>query len=201
MVLSVPGQRITHRRHRIAPLSYLPAMIEHLAPVPFTIEVDPQLGLLTELQGILSSDGSNLIIEYRITGPFGDGVSNQIPEIVSGVKTSQYIHDFVNARIIDKMFGLAKSELKELSIPLADVWTIKFEQKWFGVRNHILIQFRRQQLLNDLPESTITQGLMKCSIKRKDRQAAEDFCLEAAQLVIRFRNLRLEDEIDRKELE
>jgi hypothetical protein len=188
-------------RHRIVSLSYLPAMIQHLAPVPFTIAVDPDLGMQTELQGILTSDGINLIIEYRITGSSGNSASNQVPEFVSGVKTSQYIKDFVNAKILDTMFGVAKSELKELSIPLADVWTINFEQKWFGMRNHIVIQFRRQQLLNDLPESTIPQGLMKCTIERKDRQAAEAFCLEASQLVMRFRNLRLEDEIDRRELE
>lgn len=40
-------------------------MLQYLDPVPFTIDNDSHLGL-SETQGLLSSDGENLIIEFRI---------------------------------------------------------------------------------------------------------------------------------------
>lgn len=40
-------------------------MLQHLDPVPFTIDNDSHLGL-SETQGLLSSDGEHLIIEFRI---------------------------------------------------------------------------------------------------------------------------------------
>jgi hypothetical protein len=151
----------------IAPVSsacYLSAMIEHLDPVPFTLEIEAHMGL-SELQGILCSDGSNLVIEYRT---------------------------------VDTMIGLIRTEVKELSIPLADLLMITYERKWFGMIHRISIRSRRQQVLGDLPESK--QGMVTFTIKRRDQKLAEAFCLEAQQLIMRNRNLRLEDELDRKEL-
>lgn len=40
-------------------------MLQYLDPVPFTIDNDSHLGL-SETQGLLSSDGENLVIEFRI---------------------------------------------------------------------------------------------------------------------------------------
>lgn len=39
-------------------------MLQHLDPVPFTIENEAHMGL-SETQGLLSCDGENLLIEYR----------------------------------------------------------------------------------------------------------------------------------------
>jgi hypothetical protein len=139
-------------------------MIEHLDPVPFTIEIEAHMGL-SELQGILCSDGSNLVIEYRT---------------------------------VDTMIGLIKTEVKELSIPLAEILMISYERKWFGMIHRIRIRSRRQQVLAEIPDSK--QGMVTFTIKRKDQKIAEAFCLEAQQLVMHNRNLRLEDELDRKEL-
>jgi hypothetical protein len=139
-------------------------MIEHFDPVPFTIEVEAHFGL-SEVQGILCSDGNNLVIEYRL---------------------------------VDTVVGMMKSDLKEIEIPLADLWTIKYERKWFGWVNRILIRTRRQQALGEIPESA--QGMVVCSIKRSDRHAAEAFCLEAGQRIMQNRNLLLEDLMDREEL-
>jgi hypothetical protein len=40
-------------------------MLQYLDPVPFTVDNDAHLGL-SETQGLLSCDGRNLVIEYRI---------------------------------------------------------------------------------------------------------------------------------------
>ena len=86
-------------------------MIEHLDPVPFTIDVEAHMGL-SEVQGILSSDGTNLVIEYQT---------------------------------VDTMIGLIKTELKEMSVPMADILMITYERKWFGMIHRIRIRSRRRR--------------------------------------------------------
>lgn len=134
-------------------------MIHHLDPVPFTIDNEAHLGL-SETQGLLSSDGRNLVIEYRMA---------------------------------DTIVGLVKTDSKELLIPLADVRSIRFEKKYMGLSCCVTLRTRNQHVLDAMPEAKLGAVVMK--VKRGDRQTAEEFCLAVQEVIVRSRNMLLDDEI------
>lgn len=139
-------------------------MIQHFDPVPFTIENEAHMGM-SETQGIIFSDGTNLIIEYQI---------------------------------VDAIVGLVKTDVKEIAISIADLWTLKFRKKYFGLATRVYLRSRRQRVVEGLPESR--QGEVEFRIKRRDREAAENFCLAMEQIIMRHRNELVEGDVERERL-
>jgi hypothetical protein len=135
-------------------------MIHLLDPVPFTMENEAHMGL-SETQGLLSSDGRNLVIEFRVA---------------------------------DTVFGLMKTAPKEILIPLADIQSIRFEKKYLGITASIVLRVRNMQVLQALPDAKL--GKVTLKVSRRERPAAEEFCLAVHEVIVRLRGARLENEIE-----
>ena len=56
-------------------------MLQHLDPVPFTVENEAHMGL-SETQGLLSCDGRNLLIEYRTTDTLFGALKSSLKTLV-----------------------------------------------------------------------------------------------------------------------
>jgi len=74
-------------------------MIHLLDPIPFTIENDSHLGL-SEVQGMLFSDGSNLIIEFRLADTVIGVMKTEAKQV------SIPLSDVLSLRYAKKYFGL-----------------------------------------------------------------------------------------------
>lgn len=79
----------------------------------------------------------------------------------------------------DAMFGLIKSDVKHLQIPLEELAEVNLTKGWF--RTHMTLRTKRLQTLADLPGSSQAQITLK--LARKDRSLAEQ--------LVSFLNLRI----------
>jgi len=138
-------------------------MLQYLDPVPFTFENESHLGL-SETQGMLSTDGRCLVVEYRI---------------------------------VDTIIGAIKTPSSTLQVPLADIYSIAYQKKYFGLTGAILLRTRNQQALEALPDARM--GTIRMSIKRGDREIARAFCLEIHEVIVRQRSQMLLDDLARLE--
>jgi hypothetical protein len=138
-------------------------MLQYLDPVPFTIENEAHFGL-SETQGILSSDGGSLLIEYRMA---------------------------------DTIVGAVKTQSKTVAIPFDEIRSIRMERKFLGMVNRIVIRTRSQVTLDFLPDAK--GGMVTLKLNRRDAEPAEGLCLAVQEAVLRQRNLKLGDELDRLE--
>lgn len=85
-------------------------MIHLLDPVPFTIENDTHLGL-SEVQGMLYSDGRNLIIEFRLADTVIGVMKTEAKQL------SIPLGDVLSIRYAKRYFGLtAEITLRTRSI-------------------------------------------------------------------------------------
>ena len=155
--MPAPDSRELRRSHQLDLQRPELQMLRYLEPVPFTIDNDSHLGL-SETQGLLSSDGAALVIEYRIA---------------------------------DTVIGMLKSRSKSLAIPLGRVRSIALKKKFFGLIRSIELRTLGQQDLNSLLEGR--QGGLSMKIRWRDRGAAENFCLELSQAVLRSRREEIDE--------
>jgi hypothetical protein len=79
----------------------------------------------------------------------------------------------------DAMFGLVKSDVKSLHIPLEELAEVHLTKGWF--RTHLTLRAKRLQTLADLPGSNSAEITLK--LARKDRSLAEQ--------LVSFLNLRI----------
>jgi hypothetical protein len=138
-------------------------MLQYFDPVPFTIENESHFGL-SETQGLLSSDGENLLVEFRIA---------------------------------DTIIGAIKTASTTLKVPIADIHSMAYEKKYFGLACAIRLRTRSQQALEGLPESKM--GTIRMKVKRCDRDTAFSLCLGVQEAVVRHRGQMLRDGIARLE--
>jgi len=91
----------------------------------------------------------------------------------------------VEYRIADTVIGALKSAMKVVAIPFEEVASLTFDSRFFGLYNRITLRVRRQEIVADLPGAKL--GEARLAIRRRDRRPAEQFCLDAAQVIARRR--------------
>lgn len=134
-------------------------MLQYLDPVPFTFENESHLGL-SETQGLLTTDGRSLVVEYRI-----------VDTIIGAIKTPSSslqvpLEDIYSIAYQKRLFGFAGAILlrtrnqKALdTLPDARMGMIRMSVKrgdreiamafCLGVQE-VIVRKRSQMLLDDL---------------------------------------------------
>jgi hypothetical protein len=72
-------------------------------------------------------------------------------------------------QVVDGVFGVLKSGVRQVSIPLSDLASIELANGWFGGRK-IVLQARRMEAVQSAPG--MTQGRVELVVARGDREAA-----------------------------
>lgn len=104
----------------------------------------------------------------------------------------------IEFQIADTIIGAIKGRVQRTQIPLAEIARIELRSRFWGFYNRLTIVSRSQDLLNAVPETR--QGRVTATIKRIDRSAAGDFCLELSTAIQRLRAERLDVDLGRMEL-
>ncbi len=99
-------------------------------------------------------------------------------------------------RTTDSVFGILKTELKEVWVPLGELETVLYRSRFFGFYRRVVIKARRQSAFGEFPEAA--HGALELHVRWNDREAAETFCMEMKQLVLRLKNEQLSNELDRE---
>jgi len=115
---------------------------------------------------------------------------------VQGLMRVENHHLVLEYRTADTILGLVKTELKEVWIPLVELESIVYRKRFFGLHRRLVIKARKQSSFGAFPESKL--GQIELHIQWRDRTAAEDFCLELQQGLLRRKNEMLAREIDRE---
>lgn len=144
------------------------AVLQHLDPVPFIIDNESGTAL-TETQGLLGSDGTNLVIEFRVVEWKNDGA----------------------------IFGTAKGKLRTVAVPLAELQSVLYRSRSFALGAFVEVCARRQRVLESFPESKM--GMVRLRIKRRGCPAAKAFCMAVREALGRMRNEQLMDDLNRLE--
>lgn len=105
----------------------------------------------------------------------------------------------VESRIVDTILGVMKTASKQIRVPLSEIQSIRYEKRKFGFGGVVALRVRSQHVLDDIPEAGM--GMVRMTIKRSDRRAAQEFCLALQEAVIHRRNLMLQDDILKLERE
>lgn len=143
-------------------------MLQHFDPVPFIIDNESNVGF-TETQGLLCSDGTNLVIEFRTVEWINDGT----------------------------ICGAAKGSLRTMTVPLVELQSVTYRSRSFALGGYVEVRARRQRALEALPDSRM--GMVRLRIKRRDCPAAKAFCMAMRGAVGRARNELLMDDLNRLE--
>lgn len=114
---------------------------------------------------------------------------------VQGLLRVENRHLVLEYRTTDTVLGLVKTALKEAWIPLTELESVVYRKRFFSMHRRLIIKARKQSSFGDFPESK--RGQVELHIRWRDRTAAEDFCLELQQSLLRRRNEMLAQEIDR----
>lgn len=78
------------------------SMLKYLEPVPFTVDNEASLGL-TETQGLLTSDGANLVIEFRTADTVVGIVKTDSKELAVPLETIRSL------RFTSKFMGMSNA--------------------------------------------------------------------------------------------
>jgi hypothetical protein len=73
-------------------------------------------------------------------------------------------------RLVDGILGVAKSGVKEVNIPLADLVSVDLTRGWFGGRK-IVMQARTMKAVENAPG--MSQGRIELVVARSDREIAQ----------------------------
>jgi hypothetical protein len=96
------------------------------------------------------------------------------PEVYSGLGTGGGIATAntggltLEFQVKDGFFGVIKSGVHKVEIPMAELDSVAFKQGWF--RNRLLIKVRSMTTLDEVPGSD--SGRVELSVARRDRTAA-----------------------------
>ena len=101
----------------------------------------------------------------------------------------------IEYRMVDTMVGALKTPSKTVAIPFEQIRSIRVERKLLGMSSRIVISTRSQGALEFFPDAK--GGSVTLMLKRRDRDAGESFCLSVQEAVLRQRNLKMGDELDR----
>ena len=104
----------------------------------------------------------------------------------------------IEFQIADSIIGALKGRMQTIEIPLSEVLRIELRSRFWGFYNRLTIVSRSQGLLEAMPETK--QGRITAIIRRGDRSAAGDFCLELSTAIQRLRAERLDVDLGRMEL-
>jgi hypothetical protein len=104
---------------------------------------------------------------------------------VSGLIRFQEDSLFLEFQSKDAVFGVVKSGLKEIRLPLADVPDVEFQRGW--IESHLRLRVRRMALLSDLPGAEPGEAVLK--VARRHRDAASEL---ASRVLLRLSEMRLE---------
>jgi hypothetical protein len=85
-------------------------------------------------------------------------------------------HLCIEFQVQDAVFGLIKSGIKQVRIPLADLASVTVARSWFGLCTKLVVQVARMEAVKDVPG--MAQGRIALGVARKDRDAAAKFVAE-----------------------
>src|SRR5690606_16505268 len=91
----------------------------------------------------------------------------------------------VESRTVDRGLGVMKTASRQIRVPLSGIQSIRYEKRKFGFGGVVPLRVRSQHVLDDIPEAGM--GMVRMSINRSDRRAAQEFCLALQEAVIHRR--------------
>ena len=87
----------------------------------------------------------------------------------SGIATATPAGLTLEFQVQDGFFGVIKSGIKKVDIPLGELYSVAFEEGWF--RNRLLIKVRRMTTLADVPGSSTDK--VELRVARRDKVMAQ----------------------------
>ena len=82
-------------------------------------------------------------------------------------------HLCIEFQVQDAVFGLIKSGIRQVRIPVADLASVTLERRWFGLMTKLIIQVSSMEAVREIPG--MAKGQCTLGIARKDRMAAAKF--------------------------
>ena len=138
---------------------------------------------------------STLVLRYLEPVPFTieNEASLGLTE-TQGLLSCDGQHLVIEHRTADTVVGIVKSGSKEIAIPLLEIRSLRFEKKYLGFSNVIVLTALNQRCIDPLMDSK--QGRLEMKVRRRDRELAETFCLEVSQAIMRHRNEIIAGELE-----
>lgn len=82
-------------------------------------------------------------------------------------------HLCLEFQLVDRVFGLLKSGIRQVRIPLGELVSVELKKGWLGMRTWLVIQVSCLETVRDVPGAG--QGRLALRVAGKDLEAATRF--------------------------